>query len=101
MKIPESVRIGGVEYAVEYVSHLNNGVTLAYGHIDYDNCKIELSDTSGTGHERDAAKCFGMRSSTASAIMRGWRSRTKRKLWRYSPRASIRCSRTTVGGCSI
>lgn len=52
MKIPESVRIGGVEYPVVYVDYLNNGTNLAYGHIDYDNCKIELSDTSGTGHER-------------------------------------------------
>lgn len=52
MKIPESVRTGGVEYTVEYVPHLNNGTNLAYGHIDYDNCKIELSDTCGTGHER-------------------------------------------------
>ena len=47
MKIPNSVRIGGVEYSVEYVENLNNGVNLAYGHIDYDNCVIELSATVG------------------------------------------------------
>lgn len=52
MKIPESVRIGGVEYPIEYVEFLNNGTNLAYGHIDYDNCKIELSGTCGTAHER-------------------------------------------------
>lgn len=52
MKIPESVRIGGVEYIVEYVPNLNDGVNLAYGHIDYENCKIELSDTCGTSHQK-------------------------------------------------
>ena len=52
MKIPNSVRIGGVEYPVEYVENLNNGVQLAYGHIDYDNCVIELSATVGTAHEK-------------------------------------------------
>ena len=52
MKIPESIRICGVEYPVVYVENLNNGTNLAYGHIDYDNCKIELSDNVGTAHER-------------------------------------------------
>ena len=52
MKIPESVRIGGVEYRVVYTPHLNNGVNLAYGHIDYENCYIELSETVGTAHEK-------------------------------------------------
>lgn len=52
MKIPESVRIGGVEYPVVYVDNLNNGVQLAYGHIDYENCKIELSNNVGTAHEK-------------------------------------------------
>lgn len=52
MKIPNSVRIGGVEYAVVYTENLNDGVQMAYGHIDYDNCCIELSDTHGTAHEK-------------------------------------------------
>lgn len=52
MKIPESVRIGGVEYPVTYVDYLNDGVNLAYGHIDYENCVIELSATCGTAHEK-------------------------------------------------
>lgn len=52
MKIPESIRIGGVEYAVVYTPNLNDGVHLAYGHIDYENCVIELSDTAGTAHEK-------------------------------------------------
>lgn len=52
MKIPESVRIGGVEYTVEYTENLNNGINLAYGHIDYENCTIELSKTIGTEHQK-------------------------------------------------
>ena len=52
MKLPESIRIGGVEYPVVFVENLNNGTNMAYGHIDYDNCQIELSDTVGTAHER-------------------------------------------------
>lgn len=52
MKIPESVRIGGVEYPIVYVENLNTGSQLAYGHIDYENCRIELSDNHGTAHEK-------------------------------------------------
>ena len=52
MKIPDSIRISGVEYKVVYTPSLNNGVQLAYGHIDYENCLIELSETSGTSHEK-------------------------------------------------
>lgn len=52
MKIPESVRIAGVEYAVLYVPHLNNGVNLAYGHIDYEKSVIELSATIGTEYQK-------------------------------------------------
>ncbi len=52
MKIPESVRIGGVEYAVRYTPHLNDGVHMAYGYIDYEKCTIELSDTCGTAHQK-------------------------------------------------
>ncbi len=43
MKIPESVRIQGVEYPVRFVENLNDGVRLAYGHIDFDNTEILLS----------------------------------------------------------
>ena len=52
MKIPESVRIGGVEYPIVYVENLNDGVQIAYGHIDFENCRIELSDNYGTAHEK-------------------------------------------------
>lgn len=52
MKIPESVRIAGVEYRIAIVPNLMHGATAAYGHIDYDNSVIELSDTFGTEHQR-------------------------------------------------
>lgn len=52
MKIPESVRIHGVEYPVKYTENLNDGVNLCYGHIDYDNSCIELSATCGTEHQK-------------------------------------------------
>ena len=52
MKIPESVRIAGVEYGVVIVPNLMQGATAAYGHIDYDNSCIELSDSFGTEHQK-------------------------------------------------
>ena len=52
MKIPESVRIAGVEYKVVIVPNLMNNITAAYGHIDYENSVIELSDTFGTEHQK-------------------------------------------------
>jgi len=43
MKIPDKVRIGGVDYTVKYEERLNNGSQLAYGHIDYDKALIRLA----------------------------------------------------------
>lgn len=51
MKIPESVRIGGVEYPVLYTENLNDVVNMAYGHISYENCTIELSENRAIAHE--------------------------------------------------
>lgn len=52
MKIPDSIRIAGVEYKVVFVGSLNNGVNLAYGQIDYENSVIRLSSTIGTEHQK-------------------------------------------------
>jgi hypothetical protein len=52
VKIPESIRIAGVEYTVVLVPNLMNGAQAAYGHIDYENSVIELSDTFGTEHQK-------------------------------------------------
>lgn len=52
MKIPESVRIAGVEYEIKEVPGLNDGVTLAYGNINWDQCVIKLSSDAGMSHQR-------------------------------------------------
>lgn len=44
MRIPERVRIGGVDYAVIHEERLNNGQNLAYGRIDYDKAEIRLAE---------------------------------------------------------
>lgn len=51
MKIPESVRIGGVEYEIEYVENLRQGSRLLYGQIDFENDKLRLSTSDGVGHQ--------------------------------------------------
>ena len=53
MKIPEKVRIGGREYAIKETENLNDGVNMAYGHIDYEQGVIRI--TKGLGHEK---KCI-------------------------------------------
>lgn len=51
MKIPESVRIGGVEYEVLENQHfLNDGQNLLLGEIDYHDSIIKLSDMT-QGHQ--------------------------------------------------
>lgn len=52
MKIPESVRIHGVEYSVQMVDYLNDGVGLAYGFIDYEKTTISLSGTANMSHQK-------------------------------------------------
>lgn len=54
MKIPESVRIGGVDYAVTYKDNVVLGDTLCYGSINYEESVIELSETRGAGHQATA-----------------------------------------------
>lgn len=43
MKIPDSIRINGVDYKVVYTSALNDGNNVLYGSIDYENSIIELN----------------------------------------------------------
>lgn len=51
MKIPDSVRIGGVEYEVfDNQPSLNDGENLLYGQIDYRESVIRLSDLCGGYH---------------------------------------------------
>lgn len=43
MKIPESIRIGGVDYSIQETKALNDGTNMCYGHIDYQKSIIELN----------------------------------------------------------
>lgn len=52
MKIPESIRIAGVEYKVKMEPGLNNGTNLAYGNINWDECVIKLSSSTGMSHQK-------------------------------------------------
>lgn len=51
MKLPEKIRIGGVEYPLVWIENLNDGVRMCYGQIDYDECVIRMSTSSGTGQQ--------------------------------------------------
>jgi hypothetical protein len=51
LKIPEHIRIGGVEYIVVETKGLNNGTQVCYGHIDYEKSIIEFNPERGTGHQ--------------------------------------------------
>lgn len=43
MKIPDKVRICGIDYTVELVSSLDNGSDVLYGKIDHKNSVIYLN----------------------------------------------------------
>jgi len=43
MKLPESIRIGGVDYTIIEKSGLNNGTDVCYGYIDFQKSIIELN----------------------------------------------------------
>ena len=51
MKIPEKIRIGGVDYAVNYEDNVVLGARLCYGAINYEESTISLSNTRGTEHQ--------------------------------------------------
>jgi hypothetical protein len=51
MKIPNSVRIGGVEYDVEFTEIVRMGNELCYGSISYPDTTIQISETDGGEHQ--------------------------------------------------
>lgn len=51
MKIPNSVRIGGVDYNVEFAETVRNGNELCYGMIEFGDSRILISTTDGAGHQ--------------------------------------------------
>ena len=58
MKIPNSVRIGGIEYAIDYKENVRNGNQLCYGVICYDDSTITLSTSDGAGHQPSFPKAL-------------------------------------------
>ena len=42
MKIPKIIRIGGVDYEIRDVDNLNDGVSVCYGQISFEDSVIEL-----------------------------------------------------------
>lgn len=55
MKIPEKIRIGGIEYEIVHESRMNDGRVLLAGQIRYMECQIALADESS--HEY---KCLSL-----------------------------------------
>lgn len=52
MKIPDSVRIGGVEFKIKLEPNIRDGARLSFGYIDYYESEIQLSTTDGAGHQK-------------------------------------------------
>lgn len=52
MKIPNSIRIVGAEYAVQIKPHARQGGQVLAGYIDYEENVIALSEESCKCHER-------------------------------------------------
>lgn len=50
MKIPDSVRIGGIDYEVAQVPDLNDGNNILYGRIIYGQSIIQIN-SSNQGHQ--------------------------------------------------
>lgn len=55
MKVPNNIRIGGVDYKIKIVPNLRDGTENLAGCIDYYNSEISLSDTDNNGHQ---ARCI-------------------------------------------
>ena len=55
MKIPKSIRIGGVDYEIEHEDNLRMGNELCYGTISYNDCVISISSTDSNNHQH---KCI-------------------------------------------
>ena len=51
MKIPESIRIGGVDYAVKFDERVTDGISSCNGMIDYATSEIFIATDKGLGHQ--------------------------------------------------
>lgn len=55
MKIPGSIRIGGIDYVIEYGDNLRIGNEICYGIISYNDCTITISTSDSNSHQH---KCI-------------------------------------------
>ena len=55
MKIPSSIRIGGIDYAIEYGDNLRIGNEICYGVISYSESTISISTSDSLSHQH---KCI-------------------------------------------
>lgn len=51
MKIPEKIRIGGVDYDISVEPQIVDGCRVLYGEIFFGDCKILLSETMNPNHQ--------------------------------------------------
>lgn len=51
MKIPDNIRINGVDYKIVYIPALNDSVDVLYGRVNYENSTIELN-SENQAHQR-------------------------------------------------
>lgn len=52
MKIPKIIRIGGVDYEIRDVDNLNDGVSVCYGHISFEDSVIKLHSKNQNHQKR-------------------------------------------------
>lgn len=55
MKIPEKIRISGIDYAIEHEENLRLGNEICYGTISYTDSVIAISTSDSTGYQH---KCI-------------------------------------------
>jgi hypothetical protein len=48
MKIPDSIRINGIEHRVVWENGLNDGAHVCHGHADFNYCTIRLNPETQT-----------------------------------------------------
>lgn len=52
MRIPDKVRIGGIDYAISCEDTVRNSTTLLYGEINYSSSVIRISKTDASGFHK-------------------------------------------------
>ena len=52
MKVPDIIRIAGIDYKITHEPKITQDGHLLYGQINYDDCLILLSSTDGIAHDK-------------------------------------------------